>query len=148
MSHTGAGGATDQDQKQPFGDRRLGQIFFANLVLALAARTVDQRNVVRLGIAANATAETAGQAHQVGIVERLVRAGQRPPPHPETTGIMPHSEKGVQYDAIDAIVAAAQQILVESAQLIRHAGKLLLRCQPPQTAPKGPLFRSPVWEKA
>jgi hypothetical protein len=36
---------------------------------------------------------------------------------------MPHPEIGVQHDAIHAIVAAAQQILVESAQPVRHEGQ-------------------------
>jgi hypothetical protein len=35
------------------------------------------RNVLRLGITANATAEPTGQPHQVGIFERLIRSGQR-----------------------------------------------------------------------
>src|ERR1700730_6158124 len=32
---------TDQDQKQALGDRRLGQIFFHKVVLALSCRTID-----------------------------------------------------------------------------------------------------------
>ena len=68
---------------------------------------------MRFGIAANATAETAGQPHQVGIFEGFVRPGQRPPPHTEPAGIMPHPEIGVQNDPVHAIVAAAQQILIE-----------------------------------
>ncbi len=100
--------ATDQNHKQAVSDRRLGQIFFRNVVLALPSRTVDHGNVVGFGIAANATAETAGHPHQVGVVERIVRSGKRPPPHPETTGVMPHAEVRVQNDAVDAIVAAAQ----------------------------------------
>ena len=39
---------TDQNQKQTLGHRRLGQIFFRKLMLALSYRTVDHRNVVRL----------------------------------------------------------------------------------------------------
>jgi hypothetical protein len=77
-----------------------------------------------VGIAANATAAPAGQAHQVGIVECLVGPGHRPPPDAEPAGIMPHSEIVVQDDAIHAIVAAAQQILVESAQSIGHPGRI------------------------
>ena len=34
-------GSTNQDQKQALGDRRLGQIFFGKVVLALPCRTVD-----------------------------------------------------------------------------------------------------------
>jgi hypothetical protein len=35
-----------------------------------------------------------------------------------------HVEVGVEHNPIHAIVAAAQQILVESAQPVRHAGML------------------------
>src|SRR5271163_4702359 len=62
-------GATDQDQKQAFGDRRLGQIVIGHVMLALPCHTVDDRNVVRLGIASQAPAESAGQPHQMGIVQ-------------------------------------------------------------------------------
>ena len=93
-------------------------------MLALAYRTVDHGNAVRLGITTDATAEPAGQPHQVGVFERLVRSGQRPPPHSEPARIMAHAEIRVQNDAIDAIVAAVQQILIESAQPIRHGGQV------------------------
>src|SRR5258708_6887786 len=63
--------------------------------------------------------ETAGQPHQVGIFEGFVRPGQRPPPHPKPTGTMPHAEVGVQNDPIHAIVAAAQEILIQSGAMAR-----------------------------
>src|SRR6266404_2537970 len=107
---------TDQDQKQALVDRRLGEIFFGKVVLALSCRTVDHGNVVRFRITANATAEPPGHPHQVGVFERLIRSGKRPPPYPEPARIMAHAEVRVQDNAIDAIVAAAQQILIESAQ--------------------------------
>ena len=123
-SHTGACARPTRTRNKPWVTVVLAQIFFGKLVLALPRRTVDHRNVVRFGITANATAEPAGQPHQVGIFERLVRSGQRPPPHPEPTGTMAHAEVGVQNDAIDAIVAAAQQILIQSAQPICHGGQV------------------------
>src|ERR1700741_3308689 len=139
---------TDQDQKQTLDGCRLGEIFLRKVMLALPCRTVDHGNAVRLGVTANTTAEPAGQPHQIGVFQRVVRSGQRPPPDPEPTGIMPHAEVRVQNDAIHAIVAAAQQILIESTQPIRHAGRIQLPRRPPQTAPQGPLFRSRVCEKA
>jgi putative transposase len=141
-------GATNQDQEQALGDGRLGQIFLGQIVLALPCGTVDHRNAVGRGVAADAPAEAAGHPHQVGILQRLVGPGQRPPPHAEPAGIMSHPEIGVQDNSIHAVVAAAQQVLVESAQPIRHPGSVQLPCRPPQTAPQGPLFRSPVCEKA
>ena len=103
---------------------------------------------MRLGVTAKPTTEAAGHPHQVGVGQRLVGPGQRPPPHAEAAGIMPHPEIAVKDDAIHAIVAAAQEILVQSAQPIRHAGRLQPPRRPPQTAPQGPLFRSAVCEKA
>ena len=90
----------------------------------------------------------AGQPHQVGIFERLIRSGQRPPPHTEPARGMAHAEVRVQNNAIDAIVATAQQILIESAQPVRHGRQVTGTLPQLQTAPKGPLFRSPVCEKA
>jgi hypothetical protein len=77
---------------------------------------------VGFGITANTTAEPAGHPHQVSVFERLVRSGQRPPPHTEPAGIMAHAEVRVQNDPVDAIVTADQQILVESTQPIGHGG--------------------------
>ena len=87
-------------------------------MLALPRHAVDDRNVVRFGIASNAPAEPAGQPHQMGIVQGFVRSGERPPPHAETTRTKPHTEVGVQNNAVHAIVAATQQFLVELAQTI------------------------------
>jgi len=101
-------GATDQYQKQPVCDVRLGQIFFGKVVLALSCRTVDHRDAVRSGVTAHSATKPAGQPHEVGVLERLVRSGQRPPSQAEPTGIMPRSEIGVENDPVDAIIAAAQ----------------------------------------
>jgi hypothetical protein len=62
---------------------------------------------VRLGVTANPTTEAAGHPHQIGVGQRLVGPGQRPSPHAEAAGIMPHPEIAVEDDAIHAIVAAA-----------------------------------------
>src|SRR3984893_2455736 len=113
-------GATDQDQKQTFDDRCLGQIIVGDVMLTLPCHTLDDRNVVRLGVASHASTEPAGQPHQVSVVQRVVRSGERPPPHAETARTMPHPEVRVQNDAVHTIVAAAQQFLVELAQTIRH----------------------------
>ena len=87
------------------------------------------------GITANATAEPAGQAHQVRVFERLIRSGQRPPPHTEPARGMAHAKVRVQNNAIDAIVATAQQIPIESAQPVRHGGQVTGTLPQLQTAP-------------
>jgi len=61
-------GSTNQDQKQAPLDRRFGQVFFGKVVLALACGTVDHRNAVSLGVAANPATEAAGHPHQVGVL--------------------------------------------------------------------------------
>jgi len=53
---------------------------------------------------------------------------------------MPHPEIGVKDDAIHAIVAAPQQILAESAQPIRHAGRVQLLCRLPKLPRRGDFF--------
>jgi hypothetical protein len=55
-------------------------------VLAISRQTVDDGYVVRFRIAANATPETAGQSHQMGIVQCFVRSGERAPPQAEAAG--------------------------------------------------------------
>ena len=139
---------TDQDQKQALGNRRLGQILFGEVVLALPCRTVDYRNAVRFGITANTAAEPAGHPHQVGVFERRVRSGQRPPPHTKPTRIMPHAEVGVQNDAIDAIVAAAQQILIASAQPVCHGGQDTSTPPALSNCPAGATFSQPGLRKS
>src|SRR5258707_8454549 len=121
-SQTGAGARPTKTRNKPCTTVVLERYSAAMSLLALPHRTVDDRNIVRFGIAANATAETAGQPHQVGIFEGFVRPGQRSPPHPKPTRTMPHAEVGVQNDPIHAIVAAAQEILIQSAQPICHGG--------------------------
>src|SRR5450755_2555585 len=113
-------GSTDQDQEQSFGDRCLCQMRIGHVMLALPCDAVDDWNVVRSGIAAHSPAEPAGQPHQMGIVQGFVRSRERPPPHTEATGTISHAEIGVQNDAIHAIIAAAQQLLIEHAQSVCH----------------------------
>src|SRR5215475_10520215 len=65
---------------------------------------------------------TAGQPHHMSVVQRGVRSSELPPPQPETAWVMSHPEIRVQYDAINAVIAAAQEILIKSAQPVAHEG--------------------------
>src|SRR5262249_23723640 len=112
----------DQDEKQSCCDGGPGEIVFRDVVLAFPRRTVDNRNVIRLGIAANASTKTASQPHHMSVVQRGARSSEPPPPHPETACVMSHPEIRVQYDAINAVIAAAQEIVIESAQPVDHEG--------------------------
>src|ERR1700730_15327458 len=55
---------------------------------------------------------------------------------------MAHAEVRVQNNAIDAIVATAQQILIESAQPVRHGGQVTATLPQLQTAPGGTFSQS------
>src|SRR6516225_256601 len=147
-SHTGAWARPTSTRNRPWVTVVLARYSSARSCLRCPAEQSITRNAVRFGIAANTAAEPAGQPHQVSVFERLIGARQRPPPYTEPARIMAHAEVCVQHNAIDAIVAAAQQILIESAQPVRHGGSLQVPCRSFQTAPQGPLFRSPVCEKA
>src|SRR5580693_8748950 len=53
---------------------------------------------------------------------------------------MAHAEISVQNDPVDAIVAAAQQIAIESAQPVRHARHVIGRLPSPSNCPAGATF--------
>jgi hypothetical protein len=74
------------------------------------------------GVGTQAAAETAGQAHQIGVVQRLVRAGQLAPPEAEAAGNVAHREIGIQHDAVNAVVTAAQEVMIASTQPIHCGG--------------------------
>src|SRR4051812_49252279 len=139
---------TDQNQKQALGDRRLGEIFFGKVMLALPCRTVDHGNAACLGITANATAEPAGQPHKGGSfrASRPIRSA------PATTpGTRPDygpcgSTRLERCDRRNRSYRPANPDIECSARPSWRAGyKPLPQLQ---TAPQGPLFRSPVCEKA
>src|SRR5271169_1492634 len=88
---------------------------------------MDNRNTIGFRISVNATAKAARQAHQVRVVQRLLRSGQGLPPHPETAGGMPHAEKSIQYDPIHTIVAAGQQFRIPITQRIWHVSQINMR---------------------
>jgi hypothetical protein len=116
-------GTADEDEKQALGDLGLGPIFFCDVVFALLFPTVDDRNVVRLGVAMNVPTETTSHAHQMGVVQCFVGPGKGLPPSAEPTCRMPHPEVSIEDDTIDAIVAADEKILVNLTESICHSVK-------------------------
>ena len=99
------------------------------------------------------------------VIEVGVAAVEQTPPIAKTRCADPHREVGVQNDTVHAVVAACQKILIVSAELILHAPPCRQRNEQQQhtrhienpqlaklcllsAAPKGPLFRSAVSEKA
>jgi len=61
---------------------------------------------------------------------------------------MAHAEVCVQHNAIDAIVAAAQQILIESAQPVRHGGQVTGPLPVLSNCPAGATFSQPGLRKS
>ena len=120
-------GTAYQNQKQALRNIGLCQVFFGQLMLALPGWTMDNRNAIGFRISMNATAKAARQAHQVCVVQRLLRSGQGLPPYPKTAGAMPHAEKSIQYDPIHTIVAAGQQFRIPITQRIWHVLQINMR---------------------
>jgi hypothetical protein len=85
-------GSTHQNQKQALGDLGLCQVFFGQFMLALPGLTMHKRNALGFRIPMNTTAKASRHAHEVCVVQSVVRSGQRPPLHPEAAG--PHSSCG------------------------------------------------------
>jgi len=112
------------NEKQSLGHLRLAQVLFGYIVFSIAHGALDHWNVAGLRKGAHPTTESACHPHQVGIVQTLVGAHQLTPPHAQPAGIMPHPKRSVQHDSIHAIVAATQQILIQTAQSLRHAATL------------------------
>src|ERR1700739_1037562 len=147
-SHTGAGARPTRTRKRPSVIRVLARYSSARSCLRCPTEQSITGNVVGFRITANRTGEPAGHPHQVSVFERLVRSGQRPPPHTEPAGIMAQAEVRVQNDPVDAIVTADHQILVVSTQPIRHGGQV--RESPPSVSncPAGATFSQPRLRKS
>jgi len=114
-------GAANKDEKHPSRDVGFSQVLSGNIMFALPHPAVDDRNIVRLGIAPNATTETAGHPHQVGVIQGFIRPGQRPPPGAESSGSVPHAEISIENDSVYTIVATGEEILIELAESVRHS---------------------------
>jgi hypothetical protein len=100
------------------------EVLFRQIVLPLASSAIDHRNPIGLGPAPDSPAESAGQAHPMGVVQGIHGAGQILPPDPETSGIVLRAEVAIQNDSIYAVVAARQQIPVKFTQSICHRQKI------------------------
>ena len=64
--------AADEDHEQSTADGVLGEIVLGEVMLALPAAAVDDRDVVRLGEATHPPAEPTSQTHEVRVVELLL----------------------------------------------------------------------------
>src|SRR5271154_7093941 len=114
-------------------------MLFRHLVLLFAGRAVDHRDAVVFRPGPQAPAESARHAHEVVIVEILIRPEQLTPPHAQAAAGLAHSKICVQDHAVDAIVTAFEKIAVENTQLVRHdLRSVTLFPKSPQLPPKLP----------
>src|SRR6516164_2629683 len=74
------------------------------------------------GITSNATTETTGHPHQVGVIQGVIGPSQLPPPGAEPSGSMCHTEITRQNDSVEAIVATGEEILLKVSESVRHSG--------------------------
>src|SRR6266480_3630376 len=100
-------------------------------MFALASFAVDEEDAVGLGEGPNPPSETAGQADQMGVVERVVMATMPgPPPHPETARGVANRQVGVEHQSVHTVIGPFQQILVLSGPVVFRAHAANLRESP------------------
>jgi len=97
-----------------------GQISLCGQELLLLGRAIYQRYASVLGEGPYPASETSGHAHQVGRIQIHIRAVQGTPPDAHAAGILPHPKVGVQHDAVHAVVAILDQVVVMFGEFI-HA---------------------------
>ncbi len=125
--------ARHHDQEHPRTHRVGREVLLGDLVLALAALAVDDRDPVRPGRGPHPAGEPPGHPHQMRVVQQvLAPVVQTPPPHPEPARCVAQRVVGIEHDAVHAVIAAAQKIAVPLTEPISHHGRF------PSTAPKGP----------
>src|ERR1017187_4614417 len=139
-------------------------MFLRDLMLAFSRRTVHYRDMVRLGPGPQTPAEAPRHTHQVVVVQILIGTVERTPPNAKASSRLPHGKIGVAHHPIHAIITTFQKLAIKGAQLVRHGAALRIANRfysserntyshatataPARAAPKGPLFRSAVSEKA
>ena len=129
-----------------------GEIFGCEVMLVFAGRTVHDSDLILFRPSPQTAAEAPRHAHQMIVVEILIRTIQGAPPEAKASAKLPPPEVCVEDHTIDTIVTALQEIAVDGAQLVRHVRSINTTCLPPQqltaSCPSGPLFRGAVPEKA
>jgi hypothetical protein len=117
----GRHGAADQDQEQAALDRVCGEVFLGDAMLALTTSAVDDRDPVRSRKTMHAPTEATSHPHQVRVVEVGFGAVvQTPPPFAKAAGRVTQRIERIEHDAIDAVIAALQQVAIPLAELVGH----------------------------
>jgi hypothetical protein len=98
-----------------------GEMFGGEIMLAFAGRTIHHRDLILLRPSPQTAAEAPRHAHQMIVVEILIRTIQGTPPEAKAPGKLSPPEVCVQDHTIDTIVTALKELAVDGAQLVRHA---------------------------
>ena len=119
-SQTGA--TAHEDHEHPRAHGVFGEVFLGDLVLALPALAVDDRDPVCSGPGPHPAGEPARQPHQVRVIQLRIRiAVPPPPPGPEPARVMAQRVIRVQHDPVHAVIRAGQQVPVPFGEVIGHA---------------------------
>jgi hypothetical protein len=63
-------------------------------------------------------AEATGQTLQVGFIQGLVGAGQRPPPGAEAAALLTQREVAVEHDSINTVIATVEELVVVGTEIV------------------------------
>src|SRR5262245_51127364 len=105
-------------------------------MLTLSASAIDNRDAARLGCPPNAATKAPGEAHQVGVIQTLIRPIELPPESGKAGGRGAMAVVSVEHDAIDAVVLPIEEIRQRLGQRVGHFASLGL-----ELPRQGPLVR-------
>src|SRR6266511_6077987 len=85
-------------------DNVRGQVLLTDLVLVLSPAAVYDWDLVSFGKTAYTATKATGHAHQMGVVQLVVRPHQPTPPVPKTASRVAQRVVSVQDDPIDTVI--------------------------------------------
>jgi hypothetical protein len=140
-------GAGNQNREKASHLRMLREILPRQSVLPSSHRAEHHGNASGCGEGPNPSSETAGRAHQVGVIQSHVAALQQPPPS-AASRVLSQRKVSVENDTVHTVVLTLEKIAVMIAELVRHGGRVIREYLVLRLPREGPLFLSEVSEKA
>src|SRR3954452_15870449 len=120
------------------------EMFGGKIMLALARRTVHDRDLILFCPSPQTTAEASCHSHQMIVLQVFVGTVQRAPPYADASAKLTPPEISVQNYAIHAIITAFEKIVVQRAQLVWHVSERNRSAPLPQlltrSCPTGAIF--------
>src|SRR5215475_9850025 len=138
-------------QEQAAKCRILGHMRLGQLVLSLPGSRLDNRNPLLCAERMQAAGECACHLAQMLVIQLRVVPVQVSPPAAHAATGLPHREKGIEDNAIYAIVDTLQQLGVILGKIIgRVHTRSLARSTPSLVAVREsePPFSSEIWKRA